>query len=513
MVRSRPVFIFVALGAALIATAAPLRLASSVEPASQEAASCAHFDQDTQESANPHDCSEIELNVSSGEHYVLDMNSFPSRRDSSGINPLLPFDSPLSQDHADAVDTASVLGIASRALHPSGPLEVVGRSNGVLSSGTSHTPDAHPLLRNRAETDIAGADDTGSPARRITVPLQPTRAFPTSFPFVVASPDPRKDALDEEGNVVTTHSIASDVPYSLGPLDPSSASIVDPLLRMHTGTDIAGAHSIESRSPHPPGPHSGAPIVVSADMQAYYIMSKIHEDASPEEVVNAIKFDTRSYDTDIQGRTSWAHFLDTNTGKSWLAVDRVLKENRPTIDRDSVQIMIKADIILDRLKNYRATDEYFLRNVYSVFRVWNDLEYWDATGVSGNWDNFLTKHTGKLLLRVYDLLGPENKAPFHQLKYLRKLVDEDIEHLSPARKADQKMQTLRTYDGCTTAATNARGHLGLFVQQNSRCFAIYRYEYLWSTTDVQVCLQEQMTQWLVATYSNSNRAIGAARQH
>ncbi|KAJ3778192.1 hypothetical protein FB446DRAFT_714632 [Lentinula raphanica] len=248
---------------------------------------------------------------------------------------------------------------------------------------------------------------------------------------------------------------------------------------MHTGTDIASGHSIESRSPHPPGPHSGAPIVVSGDMQAYYIMSEIHENASPEEVVNAIKLDTRSYDTDIQGRTSWAHFLDTNTGKSWLAVDQVLKENRPTIDRESVQIIIQADIIHTLLHN--TANRYFLRDVYSVFRDWNNPEYWNDIWDTDSWYNFLSnKHSGKLLLRVYNLVAP----PIHDIRHLERLVTEDIEHLTSEEKAERKMDELRE-SGSAEAFRNARGNFKSFKSQKSFCYKKYRSMRNWSTLDVQ----------------------------
>ncbi|KAJ3726097.1 hypothetical protein C8R42DRAFT_708148 [Lentinula raphanica] len=591
MVRSRPVFIFIALGAASIAGAAPLRFAASAEPASQEAASlCARFDQDKAglESGNPQDCRRSELDVSSSEDYVLDMDSFSSSRDSSVVVPLPPFDSPSSQEHADADtasapsiespalhpsgpfvspssqecadvddnsapgiespashpsgpfdspssqeradvddnsalsikspaphssgpfdspssqehidadtadvpgiefpalhpsgplylpsireradadDTASVPGIASRAPHPSGLLEYFRRSLGVLSSRSSNAPLAHSLLRKRTDTEITSADD-----------LQPTSAFSTSTP-VNASSEQHMDAQEEndleQGKIITTHSFASHVPDPFGP--PQSFSVSNtldhPLLQEHIDIDIASAHNIESRSPHPPGP-----LVVSHDMDAYYL-SQIGETASAEEVVKVIKLNTGSYETDIQGRTSWADFLQTRAGQFWLVVDHLLGENRPTIDRESVQIIIQADII-HTLLHHNTADRYFLRDVYSVFRDWNSPEYWHDVRDTDSWYNFLSnKHSGKLLLRVYNLVAP----PIHDIRHLERLVTEDIEHLTSEEKAERKMDELRE-SGSAEAFRNARGNFKYFQRQDSLYFRKYRSMRNWSTLDVQ----------------------------
>ncbi|KAJ3726112.1 hypothetical protein C8R42DRAFT_718349 [Lentinula raphanica] len=269
MVRSRPVLIFVALGAASIATAAPLRLAPSVEHASQEAASCAHFDRDTPESVNPHDCSEIELNVSSGEHYVLDMNSFPSRRDPSGINllppfnypssqdddtsvlsiesraphPYGPFHSPSSQEHADA-DTASAPGIESRALHPSGPFvspsseEHADADTASVTGIASHAPrPSGPFHSPSIEERV---DDTTA-----SVPSIESRASRPSGPFHSPSIEER---VDDETATASVPSIKSHAPYPSAPFH--SLAIQE----RADADDAASLPGVESRATSTSGP-------------------------------------------------------------------------------------------------------------------------------------------------------------------------------------------------------------------------------------------------------------------
>ncbi|KAJ3976796.1 hypothetical protein EV361DRAFT_1030110 [Lentinula raphanica] len=222
MVHSRPVFIFIALGAASIAGAAPLRLAPSVEPASQEAASCTHFDRNTPESVNPHDCSEIELNVSSGEHYVLDMNSFHSSRDSSGIVPLPPFDSRSSQEHVDA-DAASVPSVESRAPYPSGPFD-------------------SPLGQERVV------------AVTVNVPGIGSRAPHSAHRFHSPPIQERADA----DHTASVPGIASHAPH---PSDPFHSL----LIQDHVDTDDTSALSIESRASRPSGPFHSPSIEERVD--------------------------------------------------------------------------------------------------------------------------------------------------------------------------------------------------------------------------------------------------------
>ncbi|KAJ3977133.1 hypothetical protein EV361DRAFT_864037 [Lentinula raphanica] len=236
MVHSRPVFIFVALGAASIAAAAPLRLAPSVEPASQEAASlCARFDQDKagSESGNPQDYRRSELDVSFSEDYVLDMGSFSSSRDSSVIVPLPPFDSPSSQGHVDP-DTASALSIESPALHPSGLL-------------------VSPSSQERADVDDTSAPGIESPASH------------PSGPFDSPSSQEHADVDD-----TSAPSIKSPAPHSSGPFD-------SPLSQEHIDAITADVPSIESRAPHPSGPYVSPSSQERADSCAPYRPSGILE--------------------------------------------------------------------------------------------------------------------------------------------------------------------------------------------------------------------------------------------
>ncbi|KAJ3758476.1 hypothetical protein EV360DRAFT_83050 [Lentinula raphanica] len=603
MVRSRSVFIFVALGAASIAAAAPLRLAPNVAPASQEAASCAHFDRDTPESVNPHDCSEIELNVSSGEHYVLDMNSFHSSRDSSGIvllpsfdsplsqdddtsvlsidsrapHPSGPFDSPSSQEHvdagtasvpgiesraphpsgplyslsiqeradahdtasvpsiesraphpsgpfhspwiqeranayntasvpgivsrapqlsgpfdsqlsqeradvddisapdieshashssgpfdfpssrehkgadtanvlaiksrarhpsgplyfpliqerADADDTASVLGIASRALHPSSLLELFRRSFSVLSSRTSNAPLAHSLLRKRTDTEIASADDPDSPATlHISVPLQPTSTFSTSFPSVAASSDQHQDAREEEDSVLATHG-----PDSSASLHPSAVSVAHTLAQEHTNTDFTSTHVLESRSPKPPGPlvvtSDISPLVVTSDTDTYQFVSRLDKATFVEAVRNHIKSKCKSYDRDMKS-TSWEQLGKTNSGQSLLEIHRLLPGLHPDFDPDLVTIGISAGIIATHLRHSDHGFSQFELRAYTELKNWNSLQFQTDVDASKDWDDFKTKYTGRLWLRIYDLLPSAEKNHFH-LEVFQNMVFDPLE--------------------------------------------------------------------------------------
>ncbi|KAJ3826241.1 hypothetical protein F5878DRAFT_709200 [Lentinula raphanica] len=515
MVRSRPVLIFVALGAALLATAAPLRLAASIEPASQEAASlCARFDQDKagSESGNPHDCGRSELDVSSSKDYVLDMGSFSSSRDSSVIVPLPPFDSPSSQEHvdpdtasapriespafhpsgpfvspssqecadvddnsalsikspaphssgpfdspssqehvdaitadvpgiespalhpsgplylpsirecADADDsTASVPGIASRAPHPSGLLELFCRSLGVLSSRSSNAPLARSLLRKRTDTEIASADDPDSLATlHISVPLQPTSTFSTSFPSVAASSDQHQDAREEEDSVLATHSIASHGPDSSVSLHPSAVSVAHTLAQEHTNTDFTSTHVLESRSPKPPGP-----LVVTSDIDTYQFVSRLDKATFVEAVRNHIKSKCKSYDQDMKS-TSWEQLGKTNSGQSLLEIHRLLPGLHPDFDPDLVTIGISAGIIATHLRHSDHGFSQFELRAYTELKNWNSLQFQTDVDASKDWDDFKTKYTGRLWLRIYDLLPSAEKNHFH-LEVFQNMVFDPLE--------------------------------------------------------------------------------------
>ncbi|KAJ3778194.1 hypothetical protein FB446DRAFT_841059 [Lentinula raphanica] len=514
MVHSRPVLIFVALGAASIAAAAPLRLAPNVEPASQEAASCAHFDQDTPGSVNPHDCSEIELNVSSGEHYVLDMNSFPSGRDPSGINLLLPFDSPSSQDddtsvlsiesralhpsgpfvsassqeRADADDTASVPGIASRALHPSGQLESFRRSFGVLSSRTSHAPDGHPLLRNRAETDIAGADDPDPPATlRISVPLQPISVFSTSYPSEAAS---AHHSLDHE--VIATPSIASHVHDSSSPVHSSATSIdhvFDPNI------DIASAHTIESRSPNP---HAHGPPVASGDMGAYQIVIGLPmgKNIPAATMRDSIKSKCASYEKDLMA-TNWNRFQETDSGMTWLGVDQFLPQMRPMIDREPIKLEIMGDIILAHLDSTAIGDPL---HMYKALKQLNVHQYWNDARTSKDRHAFSKTETGKLLSALLKRLGLAHQ----QSPNLFGIVDGDLHCIDPDREAFRRMRGMITKDD-TASLRAANGDLSTFLDQDpnhdSPCAERFRTEVRNSPPNVAAALNNRLAQLLKANKS------------
>ncbi|KAJ3839835.1 hypothetical protein EV361DRAFT_879962 [Lentinula raphanica] len=541
MVHSRPVLIFVALGAASIAAAAPLRLAPNVEPASQEAASCAHFDRDTPESVNPHDCSEIELNVSSGEHYVLDMGSFSSRCDPSGINLLLPFGSPLSQDddtsvlsiesraphpygpfhspssqeradaddtasvpgiasralhpsgpfvsassqeRADADDTASVPGIASRALHPSGQLESFRRSFGVLSSRTSHAPDAHPLLRNRAETDIAGADDPDPPATlRISVPLQPISVFSTSSPSEAAS---AHHSLDHE--VIATPSIASHVHDSSSPVHSSATSIdhvFDPNI------DIASAHTIESRSPNP---HAHGPPVASGDMGAYQIVIGLPmgKNIPAATMRDSIKSKCASYEKDLMA-TNWNRFQETDSGMTWLGVDQFLPQMRPMIDREPIKFEIMADIILARLDPVSTCSPL---RVYEELTKWNSFQYQQDTKTSKNRRELSAKETGKLLSRLRTRIDLMRKQPI-DFPILLGLVDKDIGGTKADQEAFRIMSRIVTNDDAASLRA-ADGDLETFIKNRSPCAQRYQIEVEKLPSDVADALQDWFKRLLKA---------------
>ncbi|KAJ3778175.1 hypothetical protein FB446DRAFT_699396 [Lentinula raphanica] len=529
MVRSRPVLIFVALGAALLATAAPLRLAPSVEPASQEAASCAHFDQDIPESVNPHDCSEIELNVSSGEHYVLDMDSFPFSRDSSGIVPLPPFDSRSSQEHvdadaasvpsvesrapypsgsfdsplgqervvavtvnvperADADHTASVPGIASHAPHPSGPFhslliqdhvdtddtsalsieshasypsapfhslaiqeradaddaaslpglesraphtsdgipEVLRRSIGVLSSGTSNTPDSHPLPQKRTDTDIAGDDDNAPLALHIPVTLQPTSAVDTSSPSEATSPDQRTGAHEEEDleheTIITTHSIVSHVPDSSGPLCSSSGSDDRPLLRERSNINIASPHSIETHSSGKP-----SPLVVSSpkDPSTFQFVAELEADQDlVQAVLDFIKSKQLPYFEDVQASTNYDRFVQTKTGQLCMEIDRLLAELHPSFDRVSVKNTVMTNILKAHLNPNAEVDA---RRLLEKFKTWNPTQYRKDIEASEYRSDFHHTESGRLLGMLFGRIrGLQGKPKRLQRFDLQNLVDKDI---------------------------------------------------------------------------------------
>ncbi|KAJ3726096.1 hypothetical protein C8R42DRAFT_708147 [Lentinula raphanica] len=466
MVRSRPVFIFIALGAASIAGAAPLRLAASAEPASQEAASlCARFDQDKagSESGNPQDCRRSELDVSSSEDYVLDMGSFSSSRDASVIVPLPPFDSPSSQEHADADtasapgiesralhpsgpfvspssqeradadDTASVPGIASRALHPSGQLESFRRSFGVLSSRTSHAPLAHSLLRKRTDTGIASADDPDPPATlRISVPLQPTSTFSTSFPSVAASVKQHQDPREEEDTILAALSIGSHGPNSSGSLHPSAVSISHTLVQEHTNTNIGVAHSIESRSP----PVS-SPLVASShppDPDVHYFVSHLQPADIGRQVHEFImKKMQASYAQDTQGPTNWYQFVNTNSGQLWLKIDRLLAESHTGFERFSVKVEFISDIILAHLDSATIGDSL---HVYEVVKNWNIRQYRDDVRTSKDQHDFSKTETG-VLFNTLLLKLAQSHTGFGRLSVKAEFMSDIIlAHRDPATISD-----------------------------------------------------------------------------
>ncbi|KAJ3756740.1 hypothetical protein EV360DRAFT_84665 [Lentinula raphanica] len=591
MVHSRPVFIFVALGAASIATAAPLRLAPSVEPARQEAASCAY---------------EIELNVSSGEHHVLDMNSFPSRRDSSGIDLLLPFDSPSSQDddtsvlsiasravhpsglfvspssqeRADADHTASVPDIASHAPHPSGPfqslliledhadtddtsapsiesraprpsgpfhspsieervddatasvpsveshapypsapfhslaiqkradaddaasfpgvesraphtsgglLQVVRRSIGVPSSGTSNTPDTHPLLRKRTDTDIAGDDDNRPLALHIPVTLQPTSA--------AALPDQHNDAREQGDTIIAALRIASHVPDSSGPLHPSAVSVAHTLVQEHTPTDIASAHSIEPRSSVPPGP-----LVVSSDMN---YLSSLGEQASAEEVVNVIKSHSRSYETDIQGTETWSQFLETTSGRLWQDIERLLRAERPNIIRRSVKIEIMKDIILASPESNNPNSLL----AYKKLMKWNYGEYGNAIAAYDKWNDIKHLEIGRLIYRIKTCLKKGQPA---YLPNFMTMVHDDINGLTTDRKAKKRIETIIRDPQHYADLRDARGAMSQFASLNLLCYQQYQYLYDNSLADVAGALYNRMEQALKTWHQHGHGAVAGA---
>ncbi|KAJ3712910.1 hypothetical protein C8R42DRAFT_308265 [Lentinula raphanica] len=520
MVRLHSVTVLIFI--ASIAAAAPLRLVPSVEPASQEATPCARLEGDsTPKSVNPQDCGKSELNVSPGEHNVLDMNSFSFSCDSSRIVLLPPFDSPSSQERvdtddtsvpsiescaphpsgafdfptsqervdadtvnvpgigslashpsgpfhspsiqervysdlasapsvesralhpsghldsptsqehidpgtvnvpgigsrafhpsgpfltlsiqerADADDAVSVLNIESRAPHTSGPLEVVRRSIGVLTSGTSIAPDSHRLLRKRTDTDIAGADGSGPLDLHISDPLQPTSAFSTNLLSEAASPDQCKDAREQEGTVIIAHGIASHVPDCSGPLNPSSASIDYPLLQERTSIDIASAQNIETRSTQPPDP-----VLVSNDMEpskAYDFVSNLKTEQALEYVVlGFIKSQGVPYNQDIKHSKNYDQFLQTTTGKLWKDIDRYLSILHPAFDRFSVKMRIMSDSLRAHLSSRRYV---YVDNVYNELKDWNSDQYWKDIRDSQSWVDFCSKESGKLLDTAFERMN------------------------------------------------------------------------------------------------------------
>ncbi|KAJ3776010.1 hypothetical protein FB446DRAFT_785499 [Lentinula raphanica] len=319
-------------------------------------------------------------------------------------------DSPTSQEHvdpgtvnvpgigsrafhlcADADDAVSVLGIESRAPHTSGPLEVVGRSLGVLSSGTSSAPDSHRLLRKRTDTDIAGADGSGPLDLHISDPLQPTSAFSTNLLSEAASPDQCKDAREQEGTVIIAHGIASHVPDCSGPLNPSSASIDYPLLQERTSIDIASAHNIETRSTQPADPVLGVP-----------------------------------YNQDMKHSKNYDQFLQTTTGKLWKDIDRYLSILHPAFDRFSVKMRIISDSLRAHLSSRRYV---YVDNVYNELKDWNSDQYWEDIRDSRNWVDFCSKESGKLLDTAFERMNGQQRShgltPM-ELPNLQRFIDNDI---------------------------------------------------------------------------------------
>ncbi|KAJ3818844.1 hypothetical protein F5880DRAFT_1681048 [Lentinula raphanica] len=525
MVRLHSVTVLIFI--ASIAAAAPLRLVPSVEPASQEATPCARLEGDsTPKSVNPQDCGKSELNVSPGEHNVLDMNSFSFSCDSSRIVLLPPFDSPSSQERvdtedpsvpkrvdadtvnvpgigslashpsgpfhspsiqecvysdiasapsvesralhpsghldsptsqehvdpgtvnvpgigsrafhpsgpfltlsiqerADADDAVSVLNIESRAPHTSGPLEVVRRSIGVLSSGTSSAPDSHRLLRKRTDTDIAGADGSGPLDLHISDPLQPTSAFSTNLLSEAASPDQCKDAREQQGTVIIAHGIASHVPDCSGPLNPSSASIDHPLLQERTYTDITSAQSIKSHSTHPAGP-----VLVSSDMRpskAYDFVSKLRTDQFlTRVVVDFMKSQDVPYKQDTKLSKNYNQFLQTKTGELWQDIDRLLSVLHPTFNRLFIRMKVMSDSLIEHLSSIGHVDA---AKVYNALEDWNSDQYREDIKSSQKWVDFCSKESGILLLTIVKRLSglpfPAGLQPT-EIPSLQNIIEKDI---------------------------------------------------------------------------------------
>ncbi|KAJ3726098.1 hypothetical protein C8R42DRAFT_718335 [Lentinula raphanica] len=466
------------------------------------------------ESCAPHPSGPFDSPLSQ-EHEDADTISDPSIS-SRAPHPSGPFYSPSSQEHVDAI-TADVPGIESRAPHPSGPyvspssqeradscapyrpsgiLEISRRSLGVLSSRSSNAPVPRHLLRKRTDTEVAGTDD-----------LQPTSAFSMSFPSVNAfseqhMPDAREendmsDAHEEndleKDKIITIHSVASHVPDSSGPPQSFSASntLDHPLLRERIDTDIASTHTIESRS-RSPYPHG--PLVVSHDMDAYYL-SQISKTTSAEEVVQVIKLNTGSYETDIQGRTSWADFLQTRAGQFWLVVDRILEQTRPNIDRISVKIEIMADIIVPRLDNVSSWKLPI--SIYQQVRAWNLNLYWDDTKASTDFDDWLLKDTGKLYLKIEKLITCAPSPRPIDRSVVSFLFGEDIRGLSADEKANSRLEKVLTstgkeYDDVAAALRRAQTSMDQFRSKSTPCLTRFKHWKDMSTPDIANLLEQKM---------------------
>ncbi|KAJ3976394.1 hypothetical protein EV361DRAFT_945291 [Lentinula raphanica] len=532
MVRSRSVLIFLTLGATSIAAAAPLRLASIVaEPASQEAASCACYDRDTPESGNPRDCSKrSELNIIPGDDF-LHTNSFLSSRDSSAIVSLPPFRSPSSPERADADNTESVPSIESLALHPSGPcnstssqeytdadntvssiesrapytsgpLEAVRRSIGVLSPGTPHAPDAHQKCTN---TKISSADGPNSPALRLSVPPQPASTFPASPLSDAASPNQRKDAREEEDTLITARISAG--------LSHPSASVDYPLLRERSvSTDIASAHSIETRPPdRPPGP----PVVNSDMMSPYYPFIaglKVSDQAQAAGVVryHVRAKDIMSYEKATNDSTSWDEFVKTKSGQVWLEFDRLLANLHPSFDRLSVKILIMSDIILAHLE---PVSEVVALHVYDELREWNSGQYQKDTKASEDWEQFLLTETGRLCSKVLKRIDNERRYEYHlpllNHRALIGMISEDIRGLTVYDKATAKMNDIFKSRACTggdgqASLRAACSDMGLFRILHSPCYQLYQAMVSKSPLEVALVLYDKMEKQLQEVRANGN---------
>ncbi|KAJ3728777.1 hypothetical protein C8R42DRAFT_638479 [Lentinula raphanica] len=536
MVRSRSVLIFVTLSAASIAAAAPLRLASIVaEPASQEEASCALFGQDPPESGDPQDCGKSERNVSSGEHNVLDMlNSFPSSHDSPGIVSLPPFHSPSSPERVDADNTESVpsieflaldpsgpcnptssqeytdpdntvSSIESRAPYTSGPLEAVCRSIGVLSPGTPHAPDAHSLLQKCTDTEISSADGPSSPALRLSVPPQPASTFPASPLYDAASPNQRKDAREEEDTLITARISAG--------LSHPSPSVDYPLLRERSvSTDIASAHSIETRPPdRPPGP----PVVNSDMMSPYYPFIAGLKASDQAQTAGVVRHHVRakdimSYEKATNDSTSWDEFVKTKSGQVWLEFDRLLANLHPSFDRLSVKILIMADIILAHLE---PVSEVVALHVYDELREWNSGQYQKDTKASEDWEQFLLTETGRLCSKVLKRIDNERRYEYHlpllNRRSLIGMISEDIRGLTVYDKATAKMNDIFKSRACTggdgqASLRAACSDMGLFRILHSPCYQLYQAMVSKSPLEVALVLYDKMEKQLQEVRANGN---------
>ncbi|KAJ3839834.1 hypothetical protein F5878DRAFT_659943 [Lentinula raphanica] len=393
--------------------------------------------------------------------------------------------SPSIQERADADDTAGVPGIASRALHRSGLLEYFRRSLGVLSLRSSNAPLAHSRLQKRTDTEIPSVDDPDSPATlRISVPLQPTSTFSTSFPSVVASPDQRQDSREEKDAVTAAHSIVSRGPNSSGSPHPSAVSDAHTLVQENIiNTDTASAHIIESRSPKPAGP-----TVVGGDMRTYHFVYGLSKVTFAKDVRNHIKSKCESYEQDVKV-SSWKQFEETKSGQSWVEIDQLLSTLHPRLDRDLVRLEITADI-LDNVTNWKLP-----MSVYKQLRDWSPIQYSNDAKASTNINDWMLTKTGKLYLQIEELITP--RCPGLDCSIVSILVEEDIRGLSADEKADVRLNKILTstgekHDDVAAALRLARNNMNRFRNKGSACLTRFKYWKDLSTSDVAASLEVKL---------------------